>query len=90
MINVEIELPHVVLPKEYVRVKDVVEILAVKVHVIRYWCDRHKLAPKRTRAGQRVFNVRDVQKLLIIRALRDYGMNDNGIQRALGDIGSEL
>lgn len=61
-----IELPA----KLYFRIGEVARLLEVKPHVIRYWEKEFKsLRPKKSSAGQRIFNRNDVQRLAAIKHL---------------------
>lgn len=61
-----IELPQ----KLYYRIGEVARLLEVKPHVIRFWEKEFKsLRPKKSAAGQRIFNRRDVERLSTIKHL---------------------
>ncbi len=56
--------------KLYFRIGEVAQLLDVKPHVIRYWEKEFKsLRPKKSAAGQRIFNRNDVQRLAAIKHL---------------------
>lgn len=61
-----VQLPQ----KLYFRIGEVARILEVKAHVIRFWEREFKsLKPKKSAAGQRIFNRRDVERLALIKHL---------------------
>ncbi len=64
-------MPPVQLPQKlYFRIGEVARLLDVKPHVIRFWEREFKsLKPKKSAAGQRIFNRRDVERLGLIKHL---------------------
>jgi DNA-binding transcriptional MerR regulator len=56
--------------KLFYRIGDVAEITGVKPHVLRYWeTEFSGLHPRKTRAGQRIYERRDVELVLEIKKL---------------------
>lgn len=64
-------MPPVQLPQKlYFRIGEVARLLDVKPHVLRFWEREFKsLKPKKSAAGQRIFNRRDVERLGLIKHL---------------------
>lgn len=56
--------------KIYFRIGEVARLLGVAPHVIRFWETEFKsLRPQKSRAGQRVYTRRDVERLVTIKRL---------------------
>lgn len=56
--------------KLYYSIGEVSELLAVKPHVLRYWETQFpSLKPKKNRAGNRIYRVRDIKFILTIKNL---------------------
>jgi len=56
--------------KLFYRIGDVSEITGIKPHVLRYWEEEFKgLHPRKNRAGQRIYERRDVELVLEIKKL---------------------
>ena len=56
--------------KLYYRIGEVCKILGVEAHVLRYWeTEFPSLAPRKSKAGQRVYRPKDIELLLAIRRL---------------------
>ena len=56
--------------KLYYSIGEVSELLKVKPHVLRYWETQFPvLSPKKNRAGNRTYRVRDIKLLIAIRSL---------------------
>ena len=56
--------------KLFYRIGDVSEITGIKPHVLRYWESEFRgLHPRKTRAGQRIYERRDVELILEIKSL---------------------
>jgi DNA-binding transcriptional MerR regulator len=56
--------------KLYYSIGEVSELLSVKPHVLRYWETQFPmLKPKKNRAGNRTYRVRDIKFLLTIKSL---------------------
>jgi DNA-binding transcriptional MerR regulator len=56
--------------KMYYSIGEVSELLGVKAHVLRYWETQFPmLKPKKNRAGNRTYKVRDIKFLLTIKNL---------------------
>jgi DNA-binding transcriptional MerR regulator len=56
--------------KLFYRIGDVSEITGIKPHVLRYWeAEFSDLHPRKNRAGQRVYERRDVELVLEIKTL---------------------
>jgi DNA-binding transcriptional MerR regulator len=56
--------------KLFYRIGDVAEITGIKPHVLRYWeTEFSGLHPRKTRAGQRIYERRDVELILEIKKL---------------------
>ena len=61
-----VEIPD----KTYFKIGEVASIIDVKPYIIRYWeSEFRQLKPSKTRSGQRLFRVRDIELLLVIRTL---------------------
>jgi len=73
--------------KLYYSISEVAELLNVKAHVLRYWETQFKmLRPKKNRAGNRSYRVRDVKMALRIKKLLyDEGFTIAGARRKLLD-----
>src|SRR5258707_15727312 len=63
--------PAVAIPEKlFFKIGEVCELAGVQAHVLRYWeSEFGMLAPKKNRAGQRVYRKRDVQIALRIKEL---------------------
>ncbi len=56
--------------KLYFRIGEVSKIAGVPAHVLRFWeTEFKKIAPKRTRTGQRLYTQRDIRLILEIKRL---------------------
>ena len=56
--------------KLFYRIGDVSEITGIKPHILRYWeAEFSGLHPRKTRAGQRIYERRDVELVLEIKKL---------------------
>jgi DNA-binding transcriptional MerR regulator len=56
--------------KLYYSIGEVSELLGVKPHVLRYWETQFPtLKPKKNRAGNRTYKVRDIKYILLIKKL---------------------
>jgi len=56
--------------KLFYRIGDVSEITGIKAHVLRYWESEFSgLNPRKNRAGQRIYERRDVELILEIKVL---------------------
>lgn len=77
--------------KVYFRIGEVARILDVQPHVIRFWETEFKtIRPQKSRAGQRVYTRRDVEKLLVIkRLLREERFTIEGARKHLKEKGLE-
>lgn len=64
---IAIQLPA----KLYFRIGEVARILGVPTHVLRFWEAEFRavVRPQKSRAGQRVYSRRDVERLALIRHL---------------------
>lgn len=73
--------------KLYYSISEVAELLNVKAHVLRYWETQFKmLRPKKNRAGNRSYRVKDVKMALRIKKLLyDEGFTIAGARRKLLD-----
>lgn len=71
--------------KMYYSIGEVSELLGVKAHVLRYWETQFPmLKPKKNRAGNRTYKVRDIKSLLTIKnLLYDRGYTIAGARRKL-------
>ncbi len=58
------------LQKLYYSIGEVSELLGIKQHVLRYWETQFPtLKPKKNRAGNRTYRVRDIKYILTIKSL---------------------
>ncbi|MBP1597563.1 MAG: transcription regulator protein [Acidobacteria bacterium] len=59
------------IPKKlYYRIGEVIKIVGVEAHVLRYWeTEFPGLAPPKNKAGQRTYRPKDIEQLLMIRQL---------------------
>ena len=71
--------------KLYYSIGEVSELLDVKPHVLRYWETQFPvLKPKKNRAGNRVYKVRDIKYILTIKnLLYDKGYTISGARNKL-------
>lgn len=71
--------------KLYYSIGEVSELLDVKSHVLRYWETQFPmLKPKKNRAGNRTYRVRDIKILLTIKSLLyEKGFTIAGARRKL-------
>ncbi|MEZ4391917.1 MAG: MerR family transcriptional regulator [Polyangiales bacterium] len=62
----QVEIPA----KVYFRIGEVARLLEVPTHVLRFWeTEFRSVRPQKSRAGQRVYSRKDVERLLLIRRL---------------------
>lgn len=77
--------------KLYYSIGEVSELLKVKPHVLRYWESQFPaLSPKKNRAGNRTYRVRDIKLLIAIQTLlyeRKYTIA--GARRKLKDFNND-
>ncbi|MDD3642127.1 MAG: MerR family transcriptional regulator [Candidatus Krumholzibacteria bacterium] len=73
--------------KLYYSIGEVSELIKVKPHVLRYWETQFPiLKPKKNRAGNRTYKVRDIKFLLTIKnLLYDKGYTISGARQKLRD-----
>lgn len=73
--------------KLYYRIGEVAEIVGVEPHVLRYWeTEFRTIRPQKSRKGQRVYNRRDVEKLLRVKdLLYNQGFTIAGARKRLRD-----
>ncbi|UCF05437.1 MAG: MerR family transcriptional regulator [bacterium] len=71
--------------KMYYSIGEVSELLGIKPHVLRYWETQFPtLKPKKNRAGNRVYKVRDIKFILTIKKLLyERGFTIAGARRKL-------
>jgi DNA-binding transcriptional MerR regulator len=71
--------------KLYYRIGEVCKILGVEAYVLRYWeTEFPSLAPRKSKAGQRVYRPKDIELLLTIRRLLyEEGFTIAGARRQL-------
>ena len=71
--------------KLYYSIGEVSELLGVKPHVLRYWETQfHTLKPKKNRAGNRIYRVRDIKYLVTIKnLLYEKGFTISGARKEL-------
>ena len=71
--------------KLYYSIGEVSELLGVKPHVLRYWETQFPiLKPKKNRAGNRIYKVRDIKCLITIKSLLyEKGFTISGAQKKL-------
>lgn len=77
------------LQKKYFRIGEVARLLEIPSHVLRYWeTEFRAVRPFKSASGQRVYSLRDVERLqLIKRLLRDERYTIEGARRALKERG---
>ncbi len=77
--------------KLYYRIGEVAEIVGVEPHVLRYWeTEFRTIRPQKSRKGQRVYNRRDVEKLLRVKdLLYTQGFTIAGARKRLRDGATE-
>lgn len=62
----QVEIPA----KVYFRIGEVARLLEVPTHVLRFWeTEFRSVRPQKSRAGQRVYSRKDVERLALIRRL---------------------
>jgi DNA-binding transcriptional MerR regulator len=70
--------------KLYFRIGEVSEIVGVKEHVLRYWESEFELQPRRSTAGQRLYQQEDIARFLRLRKLlHDQGFTIAGARKAI-------
>jgi DNA-binding transcriptional MerR regulator len=77
--------------KLYYAIGEVSELVKVKPHVLRYWESQFPvLKPKKNRAGNRTYRVRDIRVLLTIKSLLyDRGFTIAGARRKLREYNND-
>jgi DNA-binding transcriptional MerR regulator len=85
--NIQDETKETTGGKLYYSISEVAELVSVKPHVLRYWETQFKmLRPRKNRAGNRSYRVKDVKMALRIRRLLyDEGFTIAGARRKLLD-----
>jgi DNA-binding transcriptional MerR regulator len=73
--------------KLYYSISEVSEITGIKAHVLRYWeTEFPSLKPRKNRAGNRNYRVKDIKTILAIRnLLYDEGYTISGARKKLKD-----
>ena len=58
-------------PDRSYRIGEVAEILSIKIHVLRYWETEFRvyIRPQKTKGGQRLYKLRDIENLMEIKKL---------------------
>jgi len=71
--------------KMYYSIGEVSELLQIKPHVLRYWETQFPmLKPKKNRAGNRIYKVRDIKYLLTVKSLLyEKGFTISGARKKL-------
>jgi len=77
--------------KLYYSIGEVSELLKVKPHVLRYWETQFPaLKPKKNRAGNRTYRVRDIKLILAIQSLLyDRGFTIAGARKKLREFNND-
>jgi len=77
--------------KLYYSIGEVSEIVKVKPHVLRYWETQFPvLKPKKNRAGNRTYRVRDMRLLLTIKSLLyERGFTISGARKKLREYSND-
>ena len=77
--------------KLYYSIGEVSDLLKVKAHVLRYWESQFPaLSPKKNRAGNRTYRVRDIKLLMAIQTLLyDRKYTIAGARRKLKDFNND-
>ena len=75
------------ITKLYYSIGEVCELLKVKSHVLRYWESQFPmLNPKKNRAGNRTYRIRDIKYLLSIKKLLyENGYTISGARKRLNE-----
>jgi DNA-binding transcriptional MerR regulator len=84
--------PKITIPdKQYYKIGEVSEILDVEPYVLRYWESEFKiLPPTRTRARQRIYHKKHIERLLLIKRLAyDEHFTIAGVKMRLREIDAE-
>jgi len=79
-------------PEKRYRIGDISELLDVKPHVIRYWEStfNHFLRTQKSKGGQKLYSVKEVETILNIRKLLySEGYNISGAKKKLKTIFAE-
>lgn len=78
--------------KVYFRIGEVARLLEVPTHVLRFWeTEFRAVRPQKSRAGQRVYSRKDVERLVLIRRLlREERYTLEGARRVLRERGFEV
>ncbi|HMA77485.1 MAG TPA: MerR family transcriptional regulator [Candidatus Krumholzibacteriaceae bacterium] len=76
--------------KLYYSIGEVSNLLGVKAHVLRYWESQFPvLKPRRSKAGNRTYRIRDIKYLLSIqKLLHENGFTISGARKKLKDSGN--
>ncbi len=79
------------IEKMYYSIGEVSELVGVKPHVLRYWETQFPaLKPKKNRAGNRVYRVKDIKYVLTIKnLLYERGFTIAGARRKLKEASSD-
>jgi len=77
--------------KLYYSIGEVSELVKVKPHVLRYWESQFPvLKPKKNRAGNRTYRVRDIRLLLTIKSLLyERGFTISGARKKLREYNND-
>jgi DNA-binding transcriptional MerR regulator len=77
--------------KLYYSIGEVSELLKVKPHVLRYWETQFPvLKPKKNRAGNRTYRVRDIKLIIAIQSLLyERGFTIAGARKKLKEFGND-
>lgn len=77
--------------KLYYSIGEVSDLLKVKPHVLRYWETQFPvLSPKKNRAGNRTYRVRDIKLLIAIQSLLyERGFTIAGARRKLKEFSND-
>jgi DNA-binding transcriptional MerR regulator len=75
--------------KVYYSITEIADLTKVKPHVLRYWeSEFPALAPKKNRAGNRVYQEKDIKLIFLIRhLLYEEGFTIAGAKKKLGQKG---
>lgn len=78
--------------KLYFRIGEVARLLELPTHVLRFWETEFRgVRPQKSRAGQRVYSRKDVEKLVVIRRLlREERYTLEGARKYLREKGMDV
>lgn len=75
------------IERKYFTLKQAATITGIHIHTLKFWCKEFKMSLKQSSSGRRIFAQEDIDKILLIKHLRQQEkLTLTGIKRRLQDM----